>query len=128
MLVFLLVLAWNARKPSKPGTGQQKPVTRTSPAKPKPVSKAAMLMGAWGAHKQAVERRLKAPRTVEWPSFYDPGVRVKEIGADVIEINAFVDSQNGFGAQVRTFYTCRLTPKDERGDAFTVLSFEARER
>ncbi|MFA6023934.1 MAG: hypothetical protein WC777_01830 [Candidatus Gracilibacteria bacterium] len=58
--------------------------------------------------KHFVEATLKSPTTAEFPStmFDDPYTVSKE--ADVYTIYSYVDSQNGFGAMIRTYYTIQL--------------------
>ena len=66
---------------------------------------------AWQAHAQCAEftrARLKSPASADFPEYDDPGVTVRERGT-VWVVRSFVDSQNGFGALVRTAFTCEMT-------------------
>ncbi len=56
---------------------------------------------AYGMARRAIEMKLKAPSTAKFPASYEPGVSVVEKN-DVFYINSHVDSQNGFGAMIRT--------------------------
>lgn len=62
---------------------------------------------AAGACEEAVEARLKSPASAE---FLDDPMVTKS--GDVWEVRGGVDAQNGFGAMIRNFYTCKV----EHGD------------
>lgn len=58
-----------------------------------------------------IKQMLRAPRSAKWPSVLDGdnpyrGVRKMEDGTYVV--HSYVDSQNGFGAMLRTWYVVRL--------------------
>ena len=55
--------------------------------------------------KEVVKRGLKAPSTAKFP-FLPNTIRVDP---DTYEVNSYVDAQNGFGAMIRTNYTCRVS-------------------
>ena len=61
--------------------------------------------------RQFVQARLKAPTTAKFPNVYDNesgvGYALLDSGARVV--TAYVDSQNGFGAMIRTPFTCTVT-------------------
>ena len=65
--------------------------------------------------EQFVTDRLKAPSTAEFP-----GGEVTDVGADEYEVVGSVDSQNGFGAMIRTGYTCTI--RYAGGDKWTLVS------
>lgn len=55
--------------------------------------------------EDAVERNLKSPATAT----YDSRVQIKSDNENDYRILTEVDSQNGFGAMVRTNFSCNLT-------------------
>lgn len=57
------------------------------------------------ACQEAVRDQLKAPATAE---FQD--VTVSAAGAGAWRVDGAVDSENSFGAQIRTSFSCDLTP------------------
>lgn len=57
--------------------------------------------GAWAYAQLFVERSLKAPSTAKFP-FGGAHRDVKYLGNDEYEVNSYVDSQNSFGAMIRT--------------------------
>lgn len=59
--------------------------------------------------KQFVTDRLKAPATAVFPTYGDSGTQTDQLSALQFRARAFVDSQNGFGANIRTSYTCTVT-------------------
>lgn len=66
-----------------------------------------------------VERELKAPRTAKFPSFHSSGVTVRDSGGCKFMVTAYVDSENSFGAMLRTNYSISMeylpTEKTWRG-------------
>lgn len=63
------------------------------------------------ACQQAVKERLKAPGTAD----FQAGAR--ETMADRWQVVGSVDAQNGFGAKVRTDFTCRVAWHDKTRSA-----------
>ncbi len=62
--------------------------------------------GAAVACQELVERRLKAPATADFPTVNPAAI---DSGANAIyQVTSYVDAQNGFGAQIRTNYTCKV--------------------
>jgi len=57
--------------------------------------------------KQFVTDRLKAPATAVFPSSID--TQTEKLSAVQFRNHAYVDSQNGFGANIRMQYTCTVT-------------------
>ncbi|MFO7881480.1 MAG: hypothetical protein R6U52_02945 [Kosmotogaceae bacterium] len=58
--------------------------------------------------QQFVENYLKAPGSAEWPSITDDKVKINKIDDTIWEIYSYVDSQNTFGALIRTQYYCKM--------------------
>jgi hypothetical protein len=54
-----------------------------------------------------VTDRLKAPSTAEFP--YGSGYSVSFVGECSFVVTGYVDSQNGFGAMIRTPWVVKLT-------------------
>ena len=70
--------------------------------------------------RQFVEKALKFPSTAEFCSFTD--ARIVDLGEGRFRVSAWVDSQNGFGATVRTQYVCVLSGEDS--DTWTLENLE----
>jgi hypothetical protein len=68
---------------------------------------------ALSASQKCVEQQLKSPSTAEFP--YGEIEGVSQLSGNTYIINSYVDSQNGFGAMIRTNYRCQvtLTSKDD---------------
>ncbi len=61
-----------------------------------------------------VEQRLKAPKSADFPGAFDsPGYSVDYLGNQSYIIKAYVDSQNSFGANLRTHFVGEIKQKDE---------------
>ncbi len=54
--------------------------------------------------EQWIERRLKAPSTAKFSHVWDTSISGSNDGP--YRIDGFVDAQNGFGAMIRTQYSC----------------------
>lgn len=57
--------------------------------------------------QECVKDLLKSPSTAEFP--YGSEQFVTQIDEDTFIINSYVDSQNSFGAMLRTQYVCQVT-------------------
>lgn len=67
--------------------------------------------------EQWVEERLRSPGSAEFEQF--PDQQIVEVDSDTYRVRAWVDSQNGFGAVLRTDYTCTasmVVPDSPGGD------------
>lgn len=63
--------------------------------------------------QRCIEAQLKSPSTAKFNPDLDYGV--KKVNDTVFTISSYVDSQNSFGAMVRTNYTCTLNHFPSRG-------------
>lgn len=72
-------------------------------------------LGAWVVCQQQMDKQLKAPATAEYPSSRE--VRISKSGS-TYTIRGWVDSQNSFGALVRTDFIC--TAISTGGDNYRV--------
>jgi hypothetical protein len=70
---------------------------------------------AFVGSQMVVEEQLKSPSTAKFPLFTDDKVNVTKISENKYNVSAYVDSENSFGAMVRTYYTCTviLLPNDK---------------
>jgi hypothetical protein len=59
--------------------------------------------------KQFVTDRLKSPATAVFPTYGGDGTQTEQLSMLQFRAKAYVDSQNGFGANVRTRYSCTVT-------------------
>lgn len=65
-------------------------------------------IGAWVVCKDFVTQRLKAPSTATFPASNSDGVTITKLDSVQFRVNAYVDSQNSFGAMIRTQYSCTV--------------------
>lgn len=61
------------------------------------------------ACQELVSERLKSPATAQFP---EPQVQERGAAGDAFLVTGEVDSQNGFGAMVRSSYSCELYTPD----------------
>ena|SRR3990167_4801531 len=55
-----------------------------------------------------VSAQLRAPSTAKFPFTTAPGVSSKHVGGGAYQVRGFVDAQNGFGAMIRTSWSCKI--------------------
>ena len=58
-----------------------------------------------------VEQTLKAPSTAKFPACHSSDVKIKQqepLGRDVWTVTGYVDSQNSFGAMLRSTYIVKM--------------------
>lgn len=77
----------------------------SSAAKKNPMKEDNSIM-AWAMSHEFVNRGLKAPLTAKYSSFLDSNVYNE--GNQKYTVDAYVDSQNSFGASLRQYYRCQL--------------------
>ena len=63
--------------------------------------------------KAAITRQLKAPTTAKFPASYEKGVIIQEVDGE-LHIAGFVESQNSFGAMIRSRWSARLKRTSDR--------------
>lgn len=71
------------------------------PVKPDPLL-------AYSFAEDFIKERLKAPSTAEFPGLFEKKNHVKSLGNGEYQINSWVDSQNGFGAMIRSRWACKI--------------------
>tara|TARA_B110000196_G_C20909299_1_gene549755 strand:+ start:217 stop:792 length:576 start_codon:yes stop_codon:yes gene_type:complete len=64
--------------------------------------------------QKAVKQNLKSPATAEFP-FYDDS-QIQHIGDCVYQVRSYVDSQNSFGATIRTSFYVRIKRGETEND------------
>ena len=67
--------------------------------------------GAWAYMQIFVEKRLKSPKSADFP-FGGGTYHTKDLGNGRYEVNSYVDSQNAFGANIRTHFDGTIKRKD----------------
>ena len=65
-------------------------------------SKTGDVHGAWAYMQSFVEKRLKSPQSADFP--FGGYRHVTELGAGRYKVDSYVDSQNSFGANIRTHF------------------------
>lgn len=63
--------------------------------------------------------RLKAPGSADFPEYDDRGVTITSSGS-LHRVSSFVDAENGFGANIRTFFTCEVR---DTGDGWRLVDW-----
>ncbi|MGB7621644.1 MAG: hypothetical protein WBN92_04775, partial [Terriglobia bacterium] len=61
------------------------------------------------ACRETIKENLKSPSTADFPDFFD---RVNSLGKGAFELYIDVDAQNGFGAKIRSNFTCEVQCSD----------------
>ncbi len=68
-------------------------------------------LGAWSVCRQFVDRNLVAPATADYPWGYSDYTR--SLGGGHYVVSAYVDSENGFGAKLRSYFKCEVRQSGE---------------
>lgn len=63
---------------------------------------------AYNYAEDFVEKKLKSPSTAEFPGVTEKDKHITDLGGGKYKINSWVDSQNGFGATIRTNFSCTI--------------------
>jgi hypothetical protein len=102
ILLAIFSIALLACQPSKPAT----PPPAPTPVVVKPdTPESRDPSTVFYASKMFMEKELKAPKSAQWPEYGDEGIKVgfsQKTGKWVVA--SFVDSQNSYGALIRTLY------------------------
>lgn len=61
---------------------------------------------AYSYAEDFVEKQLKSPSTAKFPKVVEKDSHITELGNNRYKINSWVDSQNSFGATIRTRFSC----------------------
>lgn len=69
---------------------------------------------AYRMSQSFIEKSLKSPRSAKFPSIFSDSVFVENPQSCVFIIRSYVDSQNSFGAMIRTNYSIRLNYNPSR--------------
>lgn len=72
--------------------------------------------------QQLVERQLRAPRTAKFPWSSD-AYEVSNLGDNRYRVSSWVDSENAFGAMIRTYFVIEIR---QQGDTWSLLSIQTR--
>lgn len=65
---------------------------------------------AYSYAEDYVKQRLRSPSTAKFPGIWDGKAdHISKIGERKYSIRSYVDSQNGFGAMLRTNWSCKIT-------------------
>ena len=69
---------------------------------------------AFNYSEEFVKERLKSPSTASFPRSSEKRDYITKLGENKYLIEAWVDSQNGFGAMIRSKYSCTITFVDDK--------------
>lgn len=112
---FVAVLFWCCSGNWLPGGSQ--------PATPTSWQNEDSSIGARLIMQQFVSARLKSPSSAEFPDVFDGADKhVTNLGNQRYRIQSYVDSQNGFGAMIRTHFTGEVEQTSE--DNWRLLSLD----
>ena len=74
-----------------------------------PKGETKLTIEAYRTTQGFVKQHLKAPATAQFPNYDKNFVQV--IGKDSVQVNSYVDSQNGFGVMLRSTYVIQMYKK-----------------
>jgi hypothetical protein len=65
-------------------------------------------MIAYNYAEDFIEERLKSPSTAKFPGIFQKKMHSTSLGGGKYRISSWVDSQNGFGAKIRSRWSCKI--------------------
>ena len=68
-----------------------------------------------------IKESLKSPSTAVFPNRKEKSQHVKDLGFGEYQINSWVDSQNGFGAMVRSKWSCKIIFLEKKVQAENII-------
>lgn len=82
-------------------------------------------ISAYTMSQTFVKRQLRSPSTASFESYSSPETVVYKTPSEpcTFKVRGAVDSQNGFGATVRSIYHAEIKPTDESGQTYELVSF-----
>lgn len=63
---------------------------------------------AYNYAEDFVKKRLKSPSSAEFPGVSEKNQHIQELGNHKYKITSWVDSQNSFGAMIRSRFSCTI--------------------
>lgn len=63
---------------------------------------------AYSYAEKFVKKKLKSPSTAEFPGTLEKDEHITDLGNGEYRIESWVDSQNSYGAQIRTSFSCTI--------------------
>ena len=114
ILAFLVLMAFMADEPATTNSQPTK-IVEIDPDAWKTENNSTM---AYVQIQGFVKQVLKSPGSAKWPGFFDSVSHqdnIKQLGNQTYKVASYVDSQNGFGALIRSKYTgvVKQTSDDE---------------
>lgn len=73
--------------------------------------------------EDAVKKKLKSPSTAKFPGTFEKDKHIRYLGNKEYQINSWVDSQNIFGAMIRTNFSVTIV-FDDKNVSFKNLQVE----
>lgn len=76
---------------------------------------------AYNYAEDFIEQRLKSPSTAEFPGVSEKDSHITDLGGGEYQINSWVDSQNSFGAMIRSKWSCKIIIADGKVRAENIV-------
>jgi len=78
-------------------------------------------MLAYNYAEDFIKQRLKSPSTAEFPGTFEKDDHITDLGGGEYKIRSWVDSQNGFGAMIRSQWSCKIIFADGKVRAENII-------
>lgn len=76
---------------------------------------------AYNFAEDFVKQRLKSPSTAKFPRLFEKNEHITDLGNGEYQIKSWVDSQNGFGAMIRSKWSCKIRFVDDKVQAENII-------
>jgi len=80
---------------------------------PQQINTSQQRMLAYSYAESFIKQKLKSPSTAKFPGVFEKNEHVSFQDTNVYLINSWVDSQNGFGAIIRSNFKCQITFRND---------------
>lgn len=74
--------------------------------------------------QKPIKNLLRSPSSAEFPYLGSAGVSSTHLGGGTYAVTGYVDSQNGFGAMLRSQWTCKI--KENADQTWSAIDFEVK--
>ena len=125
IVIVVLAFGWLYLLEGFFSSGMAATPTRTPTTSSKVVDPNDKTIEAWTMAETFVAKLLKSPSTASFGSVFgeyqDPRECVRSLGKGIYQVTGWVDSQNGFGATVRTHFIVNVKDKGDAAGTWSMI-------
>lgn len=108
-IIIIIVITCVGSSSDEPRTGTK---TNEEAENQKPKVDHQSMFLAYSYASDHVKKNLKSPSTAKFPRTFEKAGHIIDNGNNLYIINSWVDSQNSYGATIRTKFLCKVFMND----------------